>query len=153
MIAIDILMAVKRVLLLIPIFAVLNILSEPYKVYSQPLDAQCGIASPVIDFVVAKIKKSKLVNLQALTCKDLREIIVVDPMKLELTTGRKQGESVLCLGISRENPCRYVIAKINPGEDPTSTLANIFSVVSRDSNVPLNETVERLFIRPSALIR
>ncbi len=141
----------KHVLVAALLFS--NILMEADKANSQQLSAQCGIDSDLLHFVNTRIKQSNLVSPHELTCEEVREIGSVDPNSFELTTGRKNGESVLCLGSSREYPCQYVVAKVNSGVDPTLALANIFSVTSRDKNAPLNETVERLFIKPSATIR
>jgi hypothetical protein len=114
---------------------------------------QCDSSSAVVDFVIKKIDQSDLATSEPLACSDIKKLASVNPSLIELTTGRKNGVSVICIGTNRDFPCQFVVGRFNDSLDPTTSLASIFSVSSRDPEAPLNETVERLFIRPAALIR
>lgn len=135
------------------LFSVLYSTIDIHQSYAQSYAPQCHTSSPLLEFITLKIQQSSLSIVQSLPCVDYKKLSSTNPSLIELTTGRKQGNAVICLGTSREYPCQYVVGIFKEGTDPTSALASIFSVQQRDPNAPLNETVERLFIRPAALIR
>lgn len=113
----------------------------------------CSPPSTLLDFIKSRIEQSKLATYKPLSCVDVKTLNSTNPSLIELTTGRKNGEPVICIGTSRDYPCQYVVGILKDTLDPTSALASIFSVSQRNPDAPLNETVERLFIRPAALIR
>lgn len=120
---------------------------------AQTKSPNCSPPSVLLDFIKLRIEQSRLATYKPLSCVDIKTLTSTNPSSIELTTGRKNGEPVICIGTSRDYPCQYVVGVLKGSLDPTSALASIFSVSQRDPDAPLNETVERLFIRPAALIR
>ena len=101
---------------------------------------------------MTKIKQSGLASPRVLSCSEISEIAKSEPNLIEITTGRVGGRPVICVLKTRDAPCQFVVGDIPSDADPTSTLAAIFSYKPSGGGL-LNETVERLFIRPSAVIR
>lgn len=102
--------------------------------------------------IVKKIELSQYAKITPLLCADINELNRISPDKFEITTGRKNGEPVICLLESRDQPCKYVLGKLDKTLSPASALSSIFPSSMPISDV-LNETVERLFIRPSSIIK
>lgn len=126
---------------------------DPCKSNAQTKPPNCSSPSDVLNFIQLRIEQSRLATYKPLSCVDTKALTSTNPSSIELTTGRKNGDPVICIGTSRDYPCQYVVGILKDSLDPTSALASIFSVSQRDPDAPLNETVERLFIRPAALIR
>ena len=111
----------------------------------------CKITSRVIAGSLDRIVASPQAKLRALSCKQIAELEAVNPETLEITTGRLSGKPVICISASRSEPCRYVLAELQQDADPTAFLVEIFN--HQQTSSVLNETVERLFIRPSKYIK
>ena len=113
--------------------------------------AGCPITSKVIGWSIDRIRTSPAVKTRELTCKQIGALQSANPDSLEITTGRISGKPVICISPSRSQPCQYILADLPEEADPTSMLAEIFNY--RQSPTELNETVERLFIRPAKYIK
>ena len=74
-----------------------------------------------------------------------------DNVPLE-SSGRKRGKATICLSDEKDYPCKFIIGFINPGFDSATALSEIYSFTPPQSS-QLNETVERLFLKPSSLIQ
>lgn len=111
----------------------------------------CPIRSKVLLWSIQRIRSSEAVKPRELSCADLAGLESPDPELLTITTGRISGQAVICISADRTRPCQYVLADISSGADPTAVLADIFAY--HQSSSLLNETVERLFIRPAKYIR
>jgi len=123
------------------------------KAKADPLPNACTKPSKLVQFIVSRVGADSNVKPRDLTCDELVQIDATNHDSIEVTTGRKNGESVICVGFSRDKPCQIVLAYIVDNVDSTATLTRIFTVKESRRNVQLNETVERLFIKPAALIR
>tara|TARA_Y100000994_G_C15545949_1_gene382003 strand:+ start:400 stop:798 length:399 start_codon:yes stop_codon:yes gene_type:complete len=118
-------------------------------------DEKCNsmISSKTLTWSLNKIKQSNLARINEISCEDINSINKMNEEDIIITSGRKRGESLICLSNVSEDPCKHVIGIINQGYvDTTYVLSEVFSFTPK---VPdkLNETVERLFLKPSSLIQ
>lgn len=102
--------------------------------------------------IANRIEKSSSVKLIALSCEDIKAIDNIDSTNILLTTGRKEGSPTICVTDNRNNPCMFHIAKVIDNKNSSNLLLSIFGENIQSYDV-LNETTERLFIRPSSIIR
>ena len=93
-----------------------------------------------------------MATLNLISCDQFKEIELMREENIIITTGRKRGKSLICVSDSDSYPCKYKIATINDGIDTTKAIESIFSFTP-PKNSQLNETVERLFLKPSTLMR
>ena len=105
-----------------------------------------------VTWTLNKIETSELSSSVELDCKERAEVSRYKGDDFEVTTGRKDGRYVICASDSRANPCKVVIGVISEGQDPTKALGDIFGA-TREQPTVLNETVERLYLKPSRIIR
>ncbi len=68
-----------------------------------------------------------------------------------LTTGRMNGQPVICTSKSEGGACDGLLYTLKPGQDPTKTLRDLLAVRSMAKG-PLNETTGRLYIKMSDLL-
>lgn len=111
----------------------------------------CPITSKVLGWSIERIRTSPVVKTRELSCSEIASLQAANPDSLELTTGRISGKPVICISPSRSEPCQYILADLPQDGDPTSMLAEMFNY--QDRPTILNETVERLFIRPAKYIK
>lgn len=113
---------------------------------------KCGInPNKTLAFVEEKINTSALTSKMQISCDDLSKINGWQEDKITLTTGRKNGRYTICVSDNEENPCEYILSTFNTTGIPAQLLAETFGIESRRKSV-LNETVERLFLKPSRLL-
>ena len=105
-----------------------------------------------VAWALNKIETSELSSRVELDCKERAEVSRYKGDDFEVTTGRKGGRYVICASDSRANPCKVVIGVISEGLDPTKALGDIFGA-TREQPTVLNETVERLYLKPSRIMR
>lgn len=111
----------------------------------------CPLTSRVLAWSIDRIRANSVAKIRNLSCREIHAIEAVNQDLLEITTGRLSGRPVICLSFNRSQPCQYILADLPQDEDPTSVLAEIFGY--RQNLDTLNETVERLFIRPARYIK
>lgn len=111
----------------------------------------CAVKSQVLTWSMDRIRANPAAKARQLSCKEIATIQAVNPESLVVTTGRISGKPVLCMSSSRSTPCQFILADLSEEGDPTSILAEIFNY--QQNPVVLNETVERLFIRPAKYIK
>ena len=102
--------------------------------------------------IAHEIEKSSSAKLMALSCEEIKAIDNIDSTDILLSTGRKDGSPTICVTDNRNNPCMFHIAKVIDNTSSSNLLLNIFGGNTQSYDV-LNETTERLFIRPSSIIR
>ena len=68
-----------------------------------------------------------------------------------LTTGRMNGQPVICSTSSRGGSCDGLLYTLKPNQDPGATLQSLLNVRSRASG-PLNETTERIYLEIEEVI-
>ena len=108
--------------------------------------------SEILQLIDARLSESKLVSLNQDVCKSYQEALNLNLTNLLVTTGRKRGKNVICLSDTKSKPCKYILATMTKTDNPASLLAEVFKLKSNGRAV-LNETVERLYLTPSSLIR
>jgi len=111
----------------------------------------CAIKSQVLSWSMDRIRANPSARARQLSCKEIATIQALNPELLEVTTGRVSGKPVICMSSSRPIPCLFILADLTEDGDPTSVLAEIFNY--KQNATVLNETVERLFIRPAKYIK
>jgi hypothetical protein len=68
-----------------------------------------------------------------------------------LTTGRMNGQPVICTARQTGAPCDGLLYTLKPGQDPTTALTRLLDVRFK-ARGPLNETQERLYINVEELV-
>jgi hypothetical protein len=102
--------------------------------------------------ISTKIIQSDSSKIIALDCAELTKIQSYYEDDILLTSGRSQGQYVICLTNSKNKPCAHVIAQLIGSEPPSLSMTRIFGLDQPPSDT-LNETIERLFLRPSTLLK
>ncbi len=68
-----------------------------------------------------------------------------------LTTGRMNGQSVICTALRNGGGCKGLLYTLKPGQNPTKTLADLLDVRTKALG-PLNETTSRLYVKMSDIL-
>jgi len=68
-----------------------------------------------------------------------------------ITTGRMNGQNVICVARSHGGPCAGLLFTLKPGANPTQVVNQLFNIRTRASG-PLNETTARPYIDFAELI-
>ena len=114
--------------------------------------AKCAASDEEIySTIISKIEKSEIAETSKLSCEEIININNDNPNSLLITSGRKRGKYTICLSDNSKNPCKYVIGTFNKNKNPSEMLSQVFDI-ERPEQTQLNETVERLFFKPSLLI-
>ncbi|MEN9218062.1 MAG: COP23 domain-containing protein [Gloeomargarita sp. DG_2_bins_126] len=62
-----------------------------------------------------------------------------------ITTGRMNGQNVICVARSHGGPCAGLLFTLKPGSNPTQVINQLFNIRTRASG-PLNETTARPYV-------
>ncbi|MEN9208123.1 MAG: COP23 domain-containing protein [Gloeomargarita sp. GMQP_bins_120] len=62
-----------------------------------------------------------------------------------ITTGRMNGQNVICVARSHGGPCAGLLFTLRPGVNPTRVINQLFNIRTRASG-PLNETTARPYV-------
>tara|TARA_B100000965_G_C19531054_1_gene731127 strand:+ start:826 stop:1215 length:390 start_codon:yes stop_codon:yes gene_type:complete len=111
-----------------------------------------SVQNDVVRWSISKISSSSKASLSSFTCDEANLMNKMISDQISITTGRRRGEATICLSDQKEYPCKFIIGIINSEFDSTSALSEIYSFTPPKSS-QLNETVERLFLKPSSLIQ
>lgn len=68
-----------------------------------------------------------------------------------ITTGRMNGQPVICTAASRGGACDGLLFTLKPGQDATATLKNLLEIRVK-ARGPLNETNSRLYVSLDELL-
>lgn len=64
-----------------------------------------------------------------------------------LTTGRKNGNNIVCVAPSENAPCKGQLFTLKPGSNPGETLKQLMAIRSQASGAkPINESSDRVYI-------
>ena len=85
-------------------------------------------------------------------CEVLNRFTAVDQTSLVLTTMRVGKLYGVCIGKSITSPCSALIADVEQGVPASEALQFAYGL-ELEQGGPQRQTVERLFLRPSAIIR
>ena len=135
------------------LLTVLTVASTPLNhSHATTKDCQTNI-SREFEWIKTQIEESTLSNLRKLKCPEQLQISSYSSNDLTITSGRVNRKSVICLSDKESNPCKHVIADLEIWvHNPPVALQEIFNL-QKSQTGEMFETVERLFIKPSALIR
>ena len=111
-----------------------------------------SVENEVVKWSITKIKSSDIANVSSYTCDDAKNMSKMNGDKISITSGRKRGKATICLSDEKDYPCKFIIGNINSEVDATTALSKIYSFTPPQPS-QLNETVERLFLKPSSLIQ
>ena len=111
-----------------------------------------SVKNDVVKWSISKIESSDMANVSSFTCDDAKNMNKMNSDQISITSGRKRGKATICLSDEKDYPCKFIIGFINPEFDAATALSEIYSFTPPQSS-QLNETVERLFLKPSSLIQ
>ena len=103
-------------------------------------------------WIKQKIEVSQYSKPVPIECQELKVIEGYKDEDVQITSGRQRGKYYICLTNTKENPCQHKIGELVGYEAPSVLISRIFGA-SQAKPEYLNETVERLFLRPSRLIK
>ena len=106
--------------------------------------------------ILSKIENYSLAESYLTTCAQIEEINKIPVEEIRLTTKRKRGKDLICLSTSdNSKPCMYKLGYFTGDRHPDQMLCDMFpdDCDLSDKSIVLTETVERLYLRPSSLIR
>ena len=118
----------------------------------QASDCSNEIVNKVVKWSINKIKESDIATSQSFTCEEVKNMNQMINEQINITSGRKRGKATICLSDESDYPCKHVIGIIDSQFDSATALSQIYSFTPPKSS-QLNETVERLFLKPSSLIQ
>jgi len=115
---------------------------------------RCGALAEntILNWVIEKISNSNIANGTDISCDEARKISSYEEDLIFITTGRSRGNYTICLSDDKHYPCKHKIAILTGSSSPGKMLEKVFGYNAEKSSV-LNETVERLYLKPSSLIR
>ena len=115
-------------------------------------DCSNELNNKLVAWSMKKIRISDMATTKSLTCEEVIDMNQMKNENITITSGRKKGKTAICLSDESNYPCKFVIGIIKPQFDATFALSEIYSFTPPKSS-QLNETVERLFLKPSSLIQ
>ena len=128
------------------------------KAHGVPLstDITCDpIRSRLVISLLEQVKHLPEVSAVDLNCKLISKINSIEEDSILLTTTRKRGKEYICLhATGNSRPCQVKVGIVATHVNPNQVLCELTKQdCSSVPNNPLTETVERLYLRPSSLIR
>jgi len=108
--------------------------------------------SGIYQNIISQIKRSKSLEVLPLSCKQQSEINDFKAHDVYLTTGRSKGNATICVTNNQSYPCMFHVARLIDQSNPSEILLTINGDRTPRQHL-LNETTERLFLRPTSLIR
>lgn len=121
--------------------------SENSKDCGQTLNA---LAAETVEL----LKTSEAIEIEDLSCSKISTINEIKPDEMVVSSGRKARQIIVCMSNTRSNPCKIELGQFISNEDPNKILSEAFDLNSEiDLTQPLEESIERLFIKPSEELR
>ena len=113
------------------------------------------ISSQLVVSVIDRMKNLPNISAINLDCKSISKLNIVKDDSVMFATTRKRGKEYICLHASgNSRPCQVKLGIVASHENPNNVLCELMQQeCSNVSEGPLTETVERLYLRPSSLIR
>lgn len=135
------------ILLLFGLTAQTTTASESSKDCGQTLNA---LAAETIE----QLKKSEAIEIEDLSCSKISTINEIKSDEMVVSSGRKARQTIVCMSSTRSNPCKIELGQFISNEDPNKVLSEAFDLNNEiDLTQPLEESIERLFIKPSEELR
>ena len=114
------------------------------------------LKSPLLSSILKSIEKFDLAENYDLSCSQYKTISLIPEDSLFISTKRSRGKDQICLTNSKNTgKCTYKIGFFIGEGNPSNKLCRMFETDCSLKNNPLvlTETVERLYLKPSTLIR
>ena len=105
----------------------------------------------VYSVLSAKIMASEDATINTISCEEIGMINEYNIDELLITSGRKRGKYTICISNDPSNPCKHILGNLKVNQNPSDSLVSVFEI-EKPKQKFLNETVERLFFKPSLLI-
>ena len=131
--------------------SLLNIISTNTVAPVKADDCTQKLNNSVIKWSISKIKASSIAYPNIHSCWEVKKMNKMSEEKILITSGRDRGKATICLSDEKKNPCKFKIGFIDQNFNSTAALSEIYSISPPRPTV-LNETVERLFIKPYSLL-
>ena len=112
--------------------------------------------SPLLTSILKSIEKFDLAEKYDLSCSQYEMISLIPEDSLFISTKRSRGKDQICLTSSKTTgKCTHKIGFFIGEGNPSNKLCRMFEKDCSLNNNPLvlTETVERLYLKPSSLIR
>ena len=112
--------------------------------------------SSLLSFILKSIEEFDLAEKYDLSCYQYEMISLIPEDSLFISTKRSRGKDQICLTSSKmKGKCTHKIGFFIGEGNPSNKLCRIFEKDCSLNNNPLvlTETVERLYLKPSTLIR
>lgn len=141
----------KQNIFSLPFLTILFTLAIP--LHAQANTTICNSSGgDLYSWIRKRIEASQYSKILPLSCHGLKTIEDYVDEDIQLTSGRKRGKYIICLSNNTKSPCLHQIAELIGYEAPSVLINRIFGAAQTKSEY-LNETVERLFLKPSKLIK
>lgn len=109
--------------------------------------------NPTVKLIFERLSMSADVSLDDPICPIMVKINDLEPADLFLTNGLSRGVKVVCMSNDISNPCKFVVGSFRSHADPVKTLKAAFDYQETiDLSKPIEESIERLLIRPADII-
>ena len=141
---------------MLSLFLLSNILSPLSLISQVNIDQTCTLLhNHVVHIMLEALDKSTDIQPTSLTCSSVERINQIKPENVRYTTSRRRGVEYVCISdSSQKKRCLIKLAVNKTTNDPDKLLCSLLNQdCSAPINGPLTETVERLYLRPSSLIR
>ena len=133
------------------LFTILFSLAIPLHTQANTITCESS-GGDLYSWIQKRIEASEYSKALPLSCDNKKKIEGYENDDIQLTSGRKKGKYIICLSNDKNNPCLHQIAELIGYEAPSVLISRIFGAEQTKSEY-LNETVERLFLKPSKLIK
>ena len=141
----------KSRIFLLHLFTILSSLAIPLDTKANTIRCESS-GGDLYVWIQKRIEASQHSKALPLSCDKLKMIEDYVDEDIRLTSGRKRGAYIICLSNNNKSPCLHQIAELIGYEAPSILINRIFGAAQAKSEY-LNETVERLFLKPSKLIK
>ena len=114
------------------------------------------IKNSLIEGLLTRIKVFSLAEPYEINCSQYEKISLIPENTLFISTKRIRGKDQICLTDSKDSGnCTYKIGYFVGSGNPSYKLCKMMKADCSSSNKPalFTETVERLYLKPSSLIR
>ena len=106
--------------------------------------------NPLAGKTIGLLKKSEAIDIEYISCSKISAINDLISYKMFITSGRKGRQKLVCMSDDPSNPCKIKLGEVRSTEDPNKLLSEAFDLSNElDLTKPLEESIERLFIKPS----
>ena len=107
-----------------------------------------------VTWIQEKALTSEFAEPLSVTCADLRSFDQKSNGKSVLTTTRKGRKYFACLAPTKNDVCKVQLVQLNGFSTPQNQLRELVDAqASENKTQDFNETLERLYLKPSNLIR